>query len=516
MLSIESQIREMKRMAESSGLEISEIREESCSAKNPEGRPIFNQILEDIESGKIQRLIVWNVDRLSRNTVDTGRIIHLMDTGKLEEIMTPGQTFRNTPNDKFFLNLLCSQAKLENDNKGVNVKRGLAQKAQNGWCPNMGALGYTHNPMKKKGEKEIINDPDRFDLVKKMWKMVLSKKYSVKETFELATTKWGLTNKKGGKVAIASFYGMLHNPFYYGWFEFPTGSGNWHQGKHEPMITRSEFEKVQELLSEKGTTRPKSHTFAYTGIIRCDNCGAMVTAENKTKKNLNGNEHHYIYYHCTRRKDKNCTERKVIEEKPLEEQIRQFIKTVDIPPGFKDFAIRHIKKNYTQDLEEDKKIKEGQNRALEASKKKLSRLMDMRLNNELSEAEFSLKKAELKQEQAMLKEALTVKQAPKETWLEKLEKTLSVAEDASKRFESGDQRNKHQIVANLGTNLTLRNKQLIIGENNPILRIKKVAATSRAIYKKLAPLVQDKEDLELAYAGSPKIQKQLEELVKNK
>ncbi|QQS44711.1 recombinase family protein [Candidatus Roizmanbacteria bacterium] len=67
-------------------------------------------------------MLTWHPDRLSRNAGDLGVIVDLMDQGKLKEIRTYSQTFRNTPNDKFLLMILCSQAKLENDNKGINVK----------------------------------------------------------------------------------------------------------------------------------------------------------------------------------------------------------------------------------------------------------------------------------------------------------------------------------------------------------------------------------------------------------
>lgn len=516
-LSIDAQIKEMERVAKNNGIEIGTILQESHSAKNPGERPIFNQLLSDIESGRVQKVIVWNIDRLSRNSIDSGRIIHLVDSNKLQEIVTPGQIFRNTPNDKFMLNLFFSQAKLENDHKGVNVKRGLAAKAQMGWCPNMSALGYTYNPMKHKGEKEIINDPDRFDLVQKMWKMVISRKYTVKETLELAMDKWGLTNRRGGKVSIASWYAMLHNPFYYGWFEFPRGSGNWIKGKHEAMISRHDFEKVQAMISLKGNTRPKKYNFTYTGVLRCGVCGAMITAENKIKKNKNGNVHRYAYYHCTRRRDPNCPERKVIEEKKLEEQFEETIKTIDIPPGFKEFAIQHIRENFSDELKAGKRIKESQIRALEASKKKLSGLIDMKLKKELTEAEFAFKKAELRKEQELLDKALQDEEKPKETWLERLEKTLNVAEDICERFKNGDWRSKKQIIANLGQDLVLKDRQFSIGTENPILRIKKVAKTSRLIYKKAKLLdPPDTKELKAIYTNSPKIKSQLKELAKEK
>ena len=69
-----------------------------------------------------------------------------MDRGKLIEVRTPGQIFRNNPNDKFLLNLFCSQAKLENDNKGVDVKRGLQAKVKSGWFPGAAPVGYKNTP----------------------------------------------------------------------------------------------------------------------------------------------------------------------------------------------------------------------------------------------------------------------------------------------------------------------------------------------------------------------------------
>ncbi|MFA5993850.1 MAG: recombinase family protein [Parcubacteria group bacterium] len=513
MQSIEAQIGELTQIAEQQNIEVVRIFSESKSAKAP-GREVFEEMIKRIKKGEANGIVCWKLNRLARNPVDGGEISWMLQQGIIQHVLTFGRSYY--PSD----NVLMMAVELGMANQfirdlSVDTKRGLRLKAEKGWCPNMSALGYTYNPNKIKGEKEIINDPDRYDLVKKMWKMVISRKYTVNETHNLATKEWGLTNRKGGKVSIASWYAMLHNPFYYGWFEFPKGSGNWIQGKHEPMITRADFDKVQAMLSLKGNTRPKSYDFPYTGIIRCGVCGAMITAENKTKKNKNGNVHHYIFYHCTKRRDPNCPERKSVEEKKLAAQIEQLIKTIDIPPGFKEFAIQHLKKNYAEELEAGKRIHDGQTRALEASKKKFSRLMDMRLNNELSEAEFSFKKQELREEQELLDDALRNEEAPKETWMEKLEKTMSVSEDICKKFKNGDWRDKKQLVASLGQDLHMKDSQFVIGEENPILRIKKIAKTSRAIYEEIDD-PPNNEKLELAYASSAKLQGQLKELVKEK
>ena len=119
----------------------------------------------------------------------------------------------------------------------------------------------------------------------------------------MAVREWGLKNKHGGKIALSAWYHMLHNPFYYGCYEYPQGSGNWYQGNHEPMIDQIEYEKIQLMLGRRGTTRPKKYSFKYNGATQCGYCGAAVIGEHKVKKCKNGNTHFYIYYHCTGRKD---------------------------------------------------------------------------------------------------------------------------------------------------------------------------------------------------------------------
>ncbi|MFA4937594.1 MAG: recombinase family protein, partial [Patescibacteria group bacterium] len=135
ILSIDSQIKEMLQMAERDHLEVVEIKKESHSAKEAGQRPIFNEIVEEIKQKKFNGILTWNADRISRNAGDLGRIVDLMDAGMLYEIRTYGQKFSNSPNEKFLLMILGSQAKLENDNKVVNVKRGLRARCEMGLWP---------------------------------------------------------------------------------------------------------------------------------------------------------------------------------------------------------------------------------------------------------------------------------------------------------------------------------------------------------------------------------------------
>ncbi len=119
-MSIESQVKEMKCTCMLKKiLFIKEIRSESFSAKASGTRPVFSQMIDDIKNGYFNAILTWAPDRLSRNAGDLGSLIDLMDAKKLLTIRTYSQIFSDSPNEKFLLMILCSQAKLENDNRGI-------------------------------------------------------------------------------------------------------------------------------------------------------------------------------------------------------------------------------------------------------------------------------------------------------------------------------------------------------------------------------------------------------------
>lgn len=121
-LSIDSQIKEMTAIAEREKLNVVVTKRESHSAKDSGQRPVFKEILEELRKGTYNGILTWAPDRLSRNAGDLGSLVDLMDQRKLIHIQTYGQTFKNSSNEKFLLMILCSQAKLENGNKSINVK----------------------------------------------------------------------------------------------------------------------------------------------------------------------------------------------------------------------------------------------------------------------------------------------------------------------------------------------------------------------------------------------------------
>jgi DNA invertase Pin-like site-specific DNA recombinase len=327
-LSIDSQVKEMLQIAERDGLEVIDIRRESHSAKESGQRPVFMEVLNDLKSGRFNGILTWAPDRLSRNAGDLGSVVDLMDEKKLVEIRTYGQQFKNSPNEKFLLMILCSQAKLENDNKSINVKRGLRTRVEMGLWPTVAPTGYLNEKhFDRKGH--VIIDSERAPIIKKMFEKVAYEKWSGRKLYNWLKFELNYKTATGNKnLSISNVYLILQNTFYYGVFEYPQKSGNWYTGKHEPLITKELYDQVQEQI-KASYQRVENKEFAFTKLMFCGLCGSGITADEKFKHMKNGKTHRYVYYGCSKSKDRNC-KCGYLEEKELVKQFQGLIETIDL------------------------------------------------------------------------------------------------------------------------------------------------------------------------------------------
>jgi site-specific DNA recombinase len=317
-LSIDSQIKEMTAIAERLGLHVIEVKRESHSAKASGQRPVYKELLKEIDQGKFNGVLTWAPDRLSRNAGDLGSLVDLMDQRKLIHIQTYGQTFSNSPNEKFLLMILCSQAKLENDNKSINVKRGLRARVEMGLWPCRPPTGYTK--FKRIDQKcESIIDPERAPIIKQVFEKIGYDGWTGRKVWAWLK-EIDFKTESGMNLSLGNFYKIIQNHFYYGRFEFPVGSGKWYNGAHKPIITKDLFDLVQENIKSQ-TLQPRSEQkeFAFTKIMTCGLCGSGITADEKFKHQKNGNTHRYVYYKCTRTRDQNCTSGFINEEDLLKQ-----------------------------------------------------------------------------------------------------------------------------------------------------------------------------------------------------
>ncbi|MEW6410922.1 MAG: recombinase family protein [Candidatus Zixiibacteriota bacterium] len=458
VMSIESQVKELKAHAKRMNWIVDRVLTESKSAKAP-GRPVFNQLYEYMEQNKLNELLCWKLDRLARNPVDGGALIWAMEENKLTHIHTPQRSFFNSGNDKFWLQLEFGMAKKYIDDLSDNVKRGLKAKLEKGWYPTQAPLGYKN----KLEDHTIIPDPKRFNIIRKMWDLILTGGYTVPQVLDIGNNKFGLRSRMyrsggGNPISRSTIYYIFSNPFYYGMFEY---HGKLYTGNHKPMVTKKEFDKVQSIIHAPITTRPKQYTFQYTGLMRCGECGASVTAEHKT--NRFGSK--YVYYHCTKRKT-TCSQ-KYIQEEQLNDQFESFMNLITYDQFLLEFMLK-ISESQQDPQEEDNKMEIASlKKRIAHNEKNTSELLTIKLRGLLNDADFLSKKQELEKERELLgrriKNAIEGYDKAKNETID----TFRFMTMLRKTFTTGTIEEKKGVVRDIGSNLILLDKKLLIEAKEP-------------------------------------------------
>lgn len=497
--SIPSQIEELQKLARQLNLPIEAILTEEKSAKAP-GRPVFTKMIENIHGGKAQGIICWKLDRLARNPVDGGTISWMLQQGIIKHIQSFQRAYHPTDN-VLMMNLEFGMANQFILDLSVNTKRGLKSRVENGWFPQKPPIGYLPNKHNLPDLSPIYPDPDRFDMVKRLWTTLIDQRLTLENLFERAK-EMGMMSPKGKPLSRTRFYTVFRNPFYCGSFLW---KGDIFPGKHEPMISKTQFDVAQRILDGKRPTCWTRHLFAFTRLIRCGECGASVTAEAKEKHQKNGNVHFYTYYRCSKRIVPTCSQ-KPIRDSELELQIKDALDQITIPPEFHQWALKYLKEEQGKEKTDHDDILKNHRKRADDSQKQLETLFQMRLNGEIPPEEYRERREKLAGEKQRAEEILSDTSHRAKTWLDRAEQLLSFAETARKRFEGGDLTVKRDILSALGSNLVLMNGILEIQTGKPLSLFREFAPEVQALHKRLEPpkASKNQEDWEVLYAKNSK------------
>lgn len=497
ILSLPAQAAELQKIAEKDHITVVDIFQESKSAHTT-GRPIFDVMIKRFEAGEANGVIVWDESRLARNSLDGGKLIYMMDLGIIQEIRKPSKIYRNTPDDKSWLSMCFMMSKKESDDKGVNVKRGLRTKAEKGWFPSSWTKpGYMWDKAER-GNKSILTDPIRFPLIKRCWDLLLTGAYTTPQILRKLNDEWGYRSQVrrtlGGKPMHRSqLYNLFSDPFYYGWYEYKDSNGEivWKKGNHTPMITEEEFNRAQMLLGRGSKQRFRKHEFPLTGIIRCGECDAMVTAEEKFQTICSGCKYkfasmnkevcpkchlkieeminptilHYTYYHCTKKKSPKCTQKSILSD-DLIKQVDEKLQRVTVSDRFVKWALKYLSTLHDEETSSHAATISQLQNSYNDCVKRLDNLVKLKIspvNSEgslLSDEEFLAQKIAIVTEKGKLEESLANQGQRVNNWLEQVEEHFNFALHARHRFEVGTPEEKREMVVTIGSNLTLLDKVL--------------------------------------------------------
>ncbi len=456
-LSIEAQLQELRDFAKQNSLFVVKEYYESKTAKEP-GREIFNEMLGEIEKGVAQGILAWNPDRLARNSIDGGRVIYLVDTGKITSLKFPTFWFEATPQGKFMLSVAFGQAKYYTDNLRENILRGIRQKIRRGELSAKAPLGYFNEPRLR----TIEPDKKTFAKVREALGAFATGEYTL-TAIQRKMFSLGLVGKTGKPLHLATIEGILTNPFYYGHFRY---RGEVHQGSHKPMITKKLFDQIQNALVANGKPRKKRgpKNFHYLGFATCGECGYSITAERHIKKS--GLK--FVYYRCTHKsKTIKCSQNRFLREEELTRQVKELCQKVSLPDEWREKFLAKLETENKESRHSSDLFAQNLRDQISAIKEKLERLTDAYLAEALELAEYQERKNKLMAEKKTLEEKLSDFERKGNHWLELMRNWILEANQAENLSKQENPSRMKDFLVFIGSNRRLAAGNLAVDFKKP-------------------------------------------------
>ena len=473
VLSIEAQMFELREYAKKENLNIVREFVESKTAKEP-GREIFNEMVASIEKNEAEGILAWHPDRLARNSIDGGRIIYLVDTGKITTLKFPTFWFDPTPQGKFMLSIAFGQSKYYVDNLSENIKRGIRQKLRNGIWPAWAPLGYVND----KNARCIAVDKEKAKYIKRAFEMYATGEYPLAQIRKIINSL-GLVGKKGKMLSVSNYQYMLKNKIYYGMIEY---NGELYDGKHEPIITKKLFDSVQEVMKRK--SKPKGRRlkyYVYRGFFRCGECGCFITTE--TQKGHN-------YLRCTKRKNP-CSQRYVREE-IITSQGQEEIKKVSLSSAWVDACVEDLEQERTRKIQAESSFVLKLRNELIEIEQKLDALLDLQLGGALSQEEYIAKKQKLLNQKIDISEKISASTQKSDNRFEPLINFLKATNQAEKIALQENPERIRDFLKKIGSNHLVRDRALALSLKKPWRVAQKWHSVS--LRDTLAPAVSGKSE----------------------
>ena len=444
VLSLESQEKELMDIAKRDDLEIVEILQESKSAKAP-GRPVFNDLLKKLDSGKADAVLCWKIDRLTRNPVDGGQIQWLLQNNKIKCIRTFEKNF--LPSDNVLLmSIEQAMANQYIRDLSVNVKRGNRAKLERGEWPNHVPLGYLND----KATKTAKIDKKFAPYIVRAYELYLTGGYTLDQITKVLYDE-GLRTKTGGMCRSNQIHRFFINRFYCGMME---RDGKIYDGKHKGIISISEFNQAQDVLHNRQHPHPKKYFYSAQGFLKCDVCGCALTVD--TRKG-------HKYYYCTNGKGI-CEQHKgYMRSEYVDEALADMFKVLKFEKEVIDTSYEAYKEENAMKADYVDTGRDNLLNELNGLSEKESLLVDSYSSQVLRKDLYEQKMLDIENKRTELKKQLKeveMKGAVAESTIEQIKNIFLDGNQASEKYLTLDEHEKRKMLEKLLSNATFKNKSV--------------------------------------------------------
>jgi len=331
--SIKAQIEKLTNYALAKDWTIHDIYEDAGkSGKDIIGRPAMLRMIKDIEAGKIDVVLVFKIDRLTRSTKDLIDLVELFNTHNCEFCSLVESIDTHTATGRMFLKIVGIFAEFERENLIERVRMGFERKASEGYTNNSNSISYGYT--REIGQKIQQIDEKEAEIVQYIFREFTEELLNQVEIAKELNRK-NIKTKTGKLWARSTIHSLLMNPTYIGIVRYCVEDSKRYrefEGKHEPIIDITQYEKAQELIKKqtKYTKTKKSGDRCYfNGALICGMCGSKLTTHHIQKTNKGGEIKDIIAYRCKNKLTKKDCTAKNISHLKMEQAFIEYIKTIE-------------------------------------------------------------------------------------------------------------------------------------------------------------------------------------------
>ena len=522
--SLVRQKNDLERVIAHEGLHIAAKPFEESQSAFKIGRPVFAELVQRTMDGEINGWVCWHSNRLSRNPVDAGMVIHLMDLGLLKEIRTHSGVFTNSPSGKLMLAIEFGISKNDSEEKSVIIRSGIKRRCERGYPTGHPPIGFKLSLSSTGSDSSHWQvDQEKMPKVRKLFRRFLEGSDSL-SSITIYSKKIGLKTLRrgrqvGGYLHRSSIHRLLRNPVYAGMFKGPEGESYLLEKNLPRIVTEEEFEKIGLILGDRHVSSVRQNrVYAFAGIIKSSNgedlgvdpkfhlvcdCKKKFCYLNRKMcpfchSNVSKLKHpryrSYRYYFSKRSKRGVSRRIPAIEDKKIRVLLADHIRrNMHLPKQLLKWSL-----DYIQELQDDvlrDQQREARHRAqvLKEIESKRRRLNDLRIDGAISKQDYENRLKEFKTiEEESEKADYTL---PKD-WKEEGQKIGSLSEELLLLLEHGTEKEINDALHQIGISMIWDGREIEFVHSQTLSRVlalfKKGSIEGRMQNVGQATIAQDK------------------------
>ena len=446
--SLEVQEEALKRYAAQSGGEIVKLYKIAESASKRDERKAFREMIAYAKKNApfLDALLFYKVDRAARNLFDYVELERLESEYDLPFISV-SQPTENTPAGRMMRRTLANMASFYTEQQSVDVREGLARRVKEGWFIGLAPYGYRN--VRKEGRGVVEIDPQAAANVKRIFHLYAYENLTVDGLVDRLDGE-GISFRAGqARFPRTSVHNILRDRAYIGEIQH---KDQWYPGKHEPLIDRPTWDRVQVLL---GGQNYHCHALTYGGeLMACAECGHPITGECKTKMTKAG-PRSYVYYRCAKYTKAGHT-RVRVPEADLDKQVMALFDKMRIEDeGVRDW-FRMVLASQTRDAQTDSLAQRTELQRQESLiVAQQDRLLNMRLADDIDQDVFARKATEIRDRLAAIKLQIDALDRSHDETAELACKVFELSQTLRSQWVTADYHAKRRILEIVCLNCTL-------------------------------------------------------------